>query len=103
MVKKAFIIILFLSFVWSCATYQPPPPSLYIGDLPESIVTELSLDERILTEEQQNELLNLRLEQAGQEMGIEEKLVQGRVFIFKRQRFALSDGTEVIVSTGKSK
>lgn len=58
--------------------------------------------ERSLTEEQQDELLNLRLEQAGQETGIEEKEVRGCVFVFKRQRFVLSDGTEVIVSTGKS-
>ena len=35
----------------ACATYQMPPPNLYIGNLPESIVTELSLDERIVTEE----------------------------------------------------
>lgn len=38
-------------FFLSCATYQPPPPSLYIGDLPQSVVTDLTLDERILTEE----------------------------------------------------
>jgi len=55
-----------------------------------------------LTREQQDELLNLRLEQAGQEIGIEEKQVQGRVFVFKRQKFVLSDGTEVIVSTGRT-
>jgi len=36
---------------WSCATYQPPPPNLYTGELPQSIVTELSLDERILVED----------------------------------------------------
>jgi Tfp pilus assembly protein PilF len=35
----------------ACATYQPPPPSLYIDNLPQSIVTELSLDERIVIEE----------------------------------------------------
>jgi len=68
-VKKAFIIILFLSLAWSCATYQPPPPSLYIGDLPESIVTELSLDERILTEEAWNNLRQGRVKKA-------EKIIQ---------------------------
>ena len=51
MVKKVFAISLFFFFLWSCATYQPPPPSLYIGNLPQNIVTDLSLDERILTEE----------------------------------------------------
>ncbi len=49
---------LFFFFIlsWSCATYQPPPPSLYIGELPQYIVTDLSLDERILTEEAWNNL-----------------------------------------------
>lgn len=56
MVRKNFIILLLLILTWSCATYQAPPPSLYIGDLPQSIVTELSLDERILTEEAWSQL-----------------------------------------------
>jgi Tfp pilus assembly protein PilF len=46
----AFIFILLLLF-GSCATYQPPPPNFYIDNLPQSIVTELSLDERIIVEE----------------------------------------------------
>jgi Tfp pilus assembly protein PilF len=37
--------------LWSCATYQPPPPSFYIGELPPSAVAELSLDHRILVED----------------------------------------------------
>lgn len=52
MVKKAYALCFMI--VWllgSCATYQPPPPSLYIDNLPQSIVTELSLDERIVIEE----------------------------------------------------
>ncbi len=69
MVKKAFIIILLSSLVWSCATYQPPPPSLYIGELPESIVTELTLDERIMTEEAWNSLKQGRAKKA-------EKIIQ---------------------------
>jgi Tfp pilus assembly protein PilF len=51
LVKKAFLVILSFLLVWSCATYQPPPPSLYVGNLPQAVVAELSLDERILTEE----------------------------------------------------
>lgn len=51
MVKKVFAIFVLFFFLWSCATYQPPPPSLYIGNLPQSIITDLSLDERILTED----------------------------------------------------
>jgi Tfp pilus assembly protein PilF len=42
------MIVLLLA---ACATYQPPPPSLYIDNLPQSVVTELSLDERIVIEE----------------------------------------------------
>ncbi len=51
MVRKAILILLFFLLSWSCATYQPPPPSLFIGNLPQAVVAELSLDERILTEE----------------------------------------------------
>lgn len=51
MVRKACLILLFFFLFWSCATYQPPPPSFYIGNLPQIMVAELSLDERILTEE----------------------------------------------------
>lgn len=40
-----------LTGFWSCATYQAPPPSLYIGSLPPSLVAELTLEERILAEE----------------------------------------------------
>lgn len=52
MVRKAyafyFLVILLLG---ACATYQPPSISLYVDNLPQSIVTELSLDERIVVEE----------------------------------------------------
>jgi len=41
-----------LIMLWgACATYQPPPLNLYIDNLPQSIVTGLSLDERIVVEE----------------------------------------------------
>lgn len=43
-----FLMILLLG---ACATYQPPPPSFYIDNLPQSIVTGLSLDERIVIED----------------------------------------------------
>lgn len=35
----------------ACATYRTPPPTLYIDNLPQPIVAELSLDERIVTED----------------------------------------------------
>ena len=51
MVKKTFYLLLLIPLFWSCATYQPPPPSLYIEDLPQVTVAELSLEERIITED----------------------------------------------------
>jgi tetratricopeptide (TPR) repeat protein len=50
-VKKILPSFLLLLWVWSCATYQPVKPSFYIEDLPQTIVTEFTLDERITTEE----------------------------------------------------
>lgn len=47
----AALIILLSLLYWSCATYQPPPPNLYTGELPQPMVTDLSLDERILVED----------------------------------------------------
>ena len=50
--KKTLIAATGLALVYvSCATYQPPPPSFYLDDLPPFFVTQLSLDERIITEE----------------------------------------------------
>ncbi len=52
MVRKAYAFcILVMLLFGACATYQPPSISLYVDNLPQSIVTELSLDERILIEE----------------------------------------------------
>ena len=52
MVRRAhafgFLVILLLG---ACATYQPPAPNMYIDNLPQSIVTRLSLEERIVVEE----------------------------------------------------
>lgn len=52
MVKKILgFLFLFSMLFWSCATYQPPPPSFHVGSLPLVMVTGLSLDERILVED----------------------------------------------------
>jgi len=59
--------------------------------------------------ERQEELSRLlrerrRQEEKGQELATtEERQVYGRVFTFKKRRFVLSDGTEVIHSTGRLK
>jgi len=50
-VKKTLTSFLLLLWFWSCVTYQPVKPSFYIEDLPQTIVTEFTLDERIATEE----------------------------------------------------
>jgi len=51
-VKKAFSVCILIAFLLgACATYQPPPPTLYVGNLPQSLVTELTLDERIVIED----------------------------------------------------
>ena len=44
------LIILFLLF-WSCASVQPPPPRLYIPELPAGQTAGLNLDDRILLED----------------------------------------------------
>lgn len=51
MKKASCLLILLILLLWSCATYQPPPPSFYLGSLPQAMVAELSLDERILLED----------------------------------------------------
>ncbi|MBN1223443.1 MAG: S-layer homology domain-containing protein [Candidatus Aminicenantes bacterium] len=52
MVKRILWLALMVSLIlWSCVTYQPAPPNIYTGELPQSIVADLSLDERILVED----------------------------------------------------
>jgi tetratricopeptide (TPR) repeat protein len=50
-VKKISLIFFLFLLSWSCVTFQPPPPSIYIENLPQSITTELTLEERIAAEE----------------------------------------------------
>ncbi len=75
MVKKLVLPVIFGSlFLWSCATYQPPPPNFYIGNLPGSIVAEMSLEERLLTEDAWNNLREGKAEKARKlfaELGIQ--------------------------------
>lgn len=49
--KKAFKTIFLFILFWSCATQKMPPPNLYLGNLPASLVAEFSLEDRILTED----------------------------------------------------
>lgn len=52
---------------WSCVTYQPPPPSLYIEKLPPSQVAELSLNQRLFIEDAWKNLKQGKIKKA-QEM-----------------------------------
>jgi len=63
-VKKALMTLLLFLWVWSCATYQLPAPSFYLENLPEKLETELTLDDRITTEEVWKNLRQGRAEKA---------------------------------------
>lgn len=56
MVRKTLLIFLLMISLWFCATTKVPSASVHIGNLPSSIVSELSLDERILAEEAWDDL-----------------------------------------------
>jgi hypothetical protein len=53
-----------------------------------------------LTKTDWEEFRSLLQAGAGEDLGVVEKEVRGRVFVFERQRFILSDGTEFIWSPG---
>ncbi|MEE8376955.1 MAG: tetratricopeptide repeat protein [Candidatus Aminicenantaceae bacterium] len=52
MVKRGIAVYVFIACLCcSCTTYSPPSITLFVEHLPESVITEMSLEERILTEE----------------------------------------------------
>ncbi len=57
--------------------------------------------ESSLTQAQEDEIMNLLRAEEYVTIGFEEKEFRGRTFSFERNRFVLSDGTEVIKSNGK--
>jgi len=67
-------------------------------DMPEGIEGEYALGEERFQEWRQ-------LEKAGskEDLGTYEEVVEGRVFSFKREKYLLSDGTEVVWSCGTPK
>ena len=52
---------------------------------------------------QLEELRRLKKAGPGEDLGTYEETVEGRVFLFKREKYLLSDGTEVIYSVGTPK
>jgi Tfp pilus assembly protein PilF len=63
-VKKAVVISVLLIGAWSCATYRPAPPAFYIEDIPASLTTRLTLDERLAAVEAWKSLREGRTDQA---------------------------------------
>jgi len=57
----------------------------------------------ILDKNQRQEWVQLKEACPGEDMGTYEQEVKGHLFVFKRQKFALSDGTELIWSYGTLK
>ena len=67
---------------------------------------DLAVDDMAQWEEfkaQLEELRRLKKAGPGEDLGTYEETVEGRVFSFKRERYFLSDGTEIIWSVGKPK
>jgi hypothetical protein len=60
-------------------------------------------DNFILSREQRQEWKQYRDAGSGDDLATYEQEVMGRLFVFKRQKFTLSDGTEIIWSVGKPK
>jgi len=58
---------------------------------------------RSLTRAQKDEIMNLLQEMKFEDLEVKEEEVRGRVFVFDRMKFILSDGTEVIKSVGRPK
>ena len=55
--KKTIAIVFVLTCLyWSCVSPQAISPTLYVENLPQTIIAEMSLDERILTEEAWSDL-----------------------------------------------
>jgi tetratricopeptide (TPR) repeat protein len=67
-VKKTLIAGLALFGTWSCVTFAPAPPSFYIEDLPQSVATRLTLDQRIAADEVWADLKVGRADRARREL-----------------------------------
>ena len=62
--KKACLLILPAVLLVSCVTVAPPTPNLYIESLPQSVITGLTLEERIQMEEAWDYVRQGRIDQA---------------------------------------
>ena len=57
----------------------------------------------VLSKKQRQEWVQLKIADSGEDIGTYEQKVKDLLFVFKRQKFTLSDGTEVIWSYGTLK
>jgi len=57
----------------------------------------------VLNKKQRQEWVQCKDRGSGEDLGTYEEKVKGRMFVFKRQKFTLSDGTELIWSYGTPK
>lgn len=64
MVKKACPLGALSILLASCVTIAPPPPNMYIENLPQSLVTPLTLEERLQMQEAWDYLRQGRLDRA---------------------------------------
>ena len=67
MVKKIVLAAALAALAWSCATFKPLPPAFYVEDLPQSLTTAMSLEERIAAEEAWKDLRTGRTDRAAKE------------------------------------
>jgi hypothetical protein len=86
--------------IFSCETYIF---TLADGTVVTHAVGERKHRKTHLTDVDWEELRSLREADAGQYLGTYEEEIRGRVFVFVKKRYILSDGTEVIKSVGKPK
>lgn len=56
MVKKVTLLVPLCLILFACATVEPPPPALYLDNLPPALISSLSLEERIAVEEAWREI-----------------------------------------------
>ncbi|HVP90711.1 MAG TPA: S-layer homology domain-containing protein [Terriglobales bacterium] len=49
--KRALLAVLVLVGAWSCVTFAPAPPVFHIEDMPQSLATRLTLDQRLAADE----------------------------------------------------
>jgi hypothetical protein len=84
----------------ACETYRC---TLSDGTVATLATGDVKGKRRFLSQADWAELDSLKTSGGGESLGTVEKEVRGRVFVFARMRYVLSDGTEVIYETGEPK